>query len=115
MFLNTSGCRENLTVKEWHKTEYVAQGTFLWARKGENKPRQEERRTREEGVGEKTFPFAEQELLDAPRCLYILKNIFNGDLDSQAHFHYKGRVVYLLRFWTTVIIQVDFQLYLFIF
>lgn len=45
------------------------------------------RRIREEGVGEKTFCFAEQELLDAPSCLYILKNIFNGNLDSPPHFH----------------------------
>lgn len=87
MFLNRSGSWENLTVKEQYTSVYVAQGTFLWARQGENKPRQEERRAREEGVGEKTFLFAEQELLDAPRCLYILKNIFKGNLDSQAYFH----------------------------
>lgn len=86
MFLSISGSWENLTVKEQYTSEYMAQGTFLWARKGENKPRQEKRR-REEGVGEKTFPFAEQELLDEPSCLYILENIFNGNLDSQAHFH----------------------------
>lgn len=86
MFLNVSGSWEDQIVKKEDTREYAVWGRWEQGRERTNPDREKEEQERREVGRRPSLLVTRSHWMNSAVCK-IVKNIFNGSLDSQAHFH----------------------------